>query len=1062
MPRKCLLKAEKRVRVTDETFSKWRLQRDSLGFQYDDEYAQYLLRVGESLQKMNMLDQKEGGPTSADVDVESRTEVEPQDLNSPTELDTDMAQSGDEEKSDNDNPGAPGVTQTSIKAFKQTLAPPKEAKNNDSDYSARKLDLGWCTAEYDRQQVLSGIMDQKRFIAHLLNSHNQWCSTCRTSSATLTASNLAQDKSEFTASIPELNIPTSWESKKWFEDLNAHSNMSITSFLLHLLLIYSHWHSIPLPGGVNLPREVTMFARTADEEENVIAPYPTPELLKRVAQDILNRRCVESSDEGSEPLGCGLSVSSETGDVQDFIEGTSQLPDDTCQIADESDVRLNSEILVDFVDNVNQLDVANVSQDQGVFVKLEEPDDYQHEWWGDPGTNKIKQCEFGSRIHATLSQVRRIRSLGTPASGDSLEVSDRSFPDDVHMVTDDNPDSNGDSDPETWVVSQNSSDETLLGRLHTGGKEITTTLGASGNNNAKVLVACTTCFKLFPSNRALAEHRRVLKCQYCDFDVTPAMVTGSYGCVDVIKTHRRVCHPERYGFSNIQCRFCDFSLDPEMASNVDRCRVAMTAHVLESHPENAPSKPKIAVHKCEYCDFALGAELKRTPKQYRSQLATHKKENHPEMFEDASKLILESVCEPTETEMDRTIMEHLERDMELSENEMESAEPAQDLKPSSTGYYKCGHCEFTLNPKIKRQPRVKRAQLASHQREKHPELFKNMPKPTLYTLCKRTRCEYCDFALEPDADRTPRQTRDRLVYHKREKHPEVFPNLPPPSLPKKRKVDAQEKRRCPQPKAKKIQVDPEEKQICPICEKSIRSVRLRDHIAHHKRRAVCPYCDFTVDEETAKDTYQCRTIMFSHRKENHPEHFQRYLCDVCGRGLASRDGLAMHKVDVHGIENAAAKRKCPHCDEILPSLSKFKCHMINNHSENLPCTHSGCVKTFPNALSLKRHMIDVHAKTYDIACTFEGCTVKFSRKAHMERHVKQIHLKNQSFPCDFPDCGKRFKTAYNLRVHKRIHSQEKPLKCPHCDYRANQRNSMNWHLKKHAKGKGKPDTVYVN
>ena len=61
--RKVLEKADKAIRVTRGTFTKWRKQREDLGFGYDEDFAQYLLRVGESLQKMNMLEQEEFWPS---------------------------------------------------------------------------------------------------------------------------------------------------------------------------------------------------------------------------------------------------------------------------------------------------------------------------------------------------------------------------------------------------------------------------------------------------------------------------------------------------------------------------------------------------------------------------------------------------------------------------------------------------------------------------------------------------------------------------------------------------------------------------------------------------------------------------------------------------------------------------------------------------------------------------------------------------------------------------------------------------------------------------------------
>jgi hypothetical protein len=72
MVRRRIAKAEKRVRVTDDTFAKWRQQREDLGFKFDEDFAKYLLRVGQSLQKLNMLEHGEGESHPEEVESELR------------------------------------------------------------------------------------------------------------------------------------------------------------------------------------------------------------------------------------------------------------------------------------------------------------------------------------------------------------------------------------------------------------------------------------------------------------------------------------------------------------------------------------------------------------------------------------------------------------------------------------------------------------------------------------------------------------------------------------------------------------------------------------------------------------------------------------------------------------------------------------------------------------------------------------------------------------------------------------------------------------------------------
>ncbi|XP_067636618.1 zinc finger protein 595-like isoform X2 [Eurosta solidaginis] len=101
-----------------------------------------------------------------------------------------------------------------------------------------------------------------------------------------------------------------------------------------------------------------------------------------------------------------------------------------------------------------------------------------------------------------------------------------------------------------------------------------------------------------------------------------------------------------------------------------------------------------------------------------------------------------------------------------------------------------------------------------------------------------------------------------------------------------------------------------------------------------------------------------------------------------------------------------------------------------------------------------------HALLFSVVSVDENGVVKLLRVANSwrgEKYAKKIHThidknirdKNEQYqyPCDI--CGQHFKRTWDLKIHKGIHSDEKPHKCDFCEKRFVRATALREHLRTH-------------
>ncbi|XP_067630162.1 uncharacterized protein lmd [Eurosta solidaginis] len=146
------------------------------------------------------------------------------------------------------------------------------------------------------------------------------------------------------------------------------------------------------------------------------------------------------------------------------------------------------------------------------------------------------------------------------------------------------------------------------------------------------------------------------------------------------------------------------------------------------------------------------------------------------------------------------------------------------------------------------------------------------------------------------------------------------------------------------------------------------------------------------------------------------------------------------------------------CNEEFPNQSEFVAHIERRHvdvkkGDDFSCFWVDCprrYKPFNARYKLLIHM-RVHSGEKPNKCPFPSCNKAFSRLENLKIHQRS-HTGERPYGCQYIGCIKAFSNSSDRAKHQRTHYDTKPYACqlPDCTKRYTDPSSLRKHVKNHA------------
>ncbi|NXV95257.1 ZN142 protein, partial [Calonectris borealis] len=278
---------------------------------------------------------------------------------------------------------------------------------------------------------------------------------------------------------------------------------------------------------------------------------------------------------------------------------------------------------------------------------------------------------------------------------------------------------------------------------------------------------------------------------------------------------------------------------------------------------------------------------------------------------------------------------------------------------------------------------------------------------------------------------------------------------------------------------------------CPFTSKVAKALRLHRklHRKHYSKRPQlqCRQCEFTckqarclrqhirIKHEGVKP-HKCRYCEFSTTRRYRLEAHQslhtgvgRIACSICSQTFGTNSKLRIHRLRVH---EKTPTHFCPLCDYSSYLQNDITRHVNSCHRGELNFGCSRCEARFSSETALKQHVLRRHEEKVSYGCPRCGfvchseatlkchvqkqhphlecstCKETFPTREALEEHKTQ-HFSHRCELCSFAAKERQQLVWHYVESHEPDAPQDKPLRCPFCDFACRHQLVFDQHMKGH-------------